>query len=232
MSYLNLQSPKENKSNIIVFFIIFLYLFGILPVLGDPFSFPFFIAAIVPVIFIQVWAIVYIIDPYKYEKSYYLFFGIYGAVNTYVYFLAIQKLLYVNIGAKGIWPFLIGLIMLVILLLGMYWLNWKALYSGTYHKLQQKTSFPVSGSVIGGGGYILGQIVLSIIYTESALNILFIVLLSFFSLCTAYFFVYVHRYYFISKNMVLVKQVYPQFGLPKSERGLERKKRKKKVKSR
>lgn len=227
-----MQSPEENKSNIIGFFILFLYLAGFFPIIGDPFSLPFFIAAIVPVIIIQIWAIIYIIDPYKYEKSYYLFFGIYGAVNTYVYFLAIQKLLYVNIGAKGIWPFLIGLIMLVILLLGMYWLNWKALYSGTYHNLQQKTSIPVSWSVIGGGGYLLGQIVLSIIYTESALNILFIVLLSFFSLCTAYFFVYVHRYFFISKNMDLVKQVYPQFGLPKSERVLERKKRKKKVKSR
>ncbi|WP_156350707.1 hypothetical protein [Psychrobacillus sp. FJAT-21963] len=231
MSYLNLQSPKENKSNIIGFFILFLYFFGILPILADPFSLPFFIAAIIPVIIIQIWAIVYVIDPYKYEKSYYLFFGIYGVVNTYVYFVSIQKLLYINLKAEGILPFLIGLIFLVALLLGMNWLNWKALYSGTYYKLQQKSTIPVAWTVIAGGSYILGQLILSFIYTESALYILIIVGMSFFSLCTAYFSVYIHRYYFMNKNMDAVKQVYPQFGLPKSERVLERKKRKKKVKS-
>ena len=76
LSYLKFQTPEMNKKNIIVFFIILLYFTGIIPIIGEPFSFSFFIAAIIPIALISIWAIVYVIDPYKNEKSYYLFFGI------------------------------------------------------------------------------------------------------------------------------------------------------------
>lgn len=231
MSYLRFQTPKENRKNIITFFIIFMYFIGIYSTLGDPFSLSFFIAAIVPIAIIQLWAIIYLIDPYKFEKSYYLFFGVYGVVNTYVYFLAIQKFLYFHMGATGKVPFIIGVILFIALLVGMNWMNWKALYTGTYHKLQQKNNIPVSWIAISGLGYMLAQIILSFFYEESAVYTLLIICISLLSLMTAFFSVNIHKYFFIRKNMDLVKKVYPEFGLPKSERILERKKRKKKVKS-
>lgn len=107
----------------------------------------------------------------------------------------------------------------------MNWLHWKALYSGTYHKLQQMKGIPVSGAAIGGSGYVLGQIILSFIYSDSALYTLLIVGISIMSLFTAFCSVHIHKYFFISKNMDLVKQVYPEFGLPKSERCRARKKK-------
>lgn len=189
-----------------------------IPILGVPFSLSFFLAAIIPVIIIQVWAIVYLIEPYKYEKSYYLFFGIYGVMNTYVFFLVILKLLYVNMEWKGITPFVINLILFFLLLGGINWLNWKALYSGTYYKLQQKRTIPVAWSAIGGSSYIIGQIILSFIYSNSAINILLIVLISFLSLWTAFLSINIHRYFFINKNIEIVKQRFPEFGLPKRKR--------------
>ncbi|MEK3978478.1 hypothetical protein MKY37_05205 [Psychrobacillus sp. FSL K6-2836] len=227
LSYLNLESPQENRSGIIGYFLILLYVVGMIPILGVPFSFPFFLAAIIPIIIIQVWAIVYLIDPYKYEKSYYLFFGIYGVVNTYVFFLVILKLIYVNMEWKGSAPFVINLVLFILLLGGINWLNWKALYSGTYYKLQQKRTIPVVWTAIGGSSYIIGQIILSFIYSDSAVNILMIVGISILSLCTAFFSINIHRYFFINKNMDLVKQRFPEFGLPKSERYTKRKKKKK-----
>lgn len=227
LSYLNLESPQENRNGIIGYFLILLYIAGMIPILGAPFSFPFFLAAIIPVIIIQVWAILYLVDPYKYEKSYYLFFGIYGVVNTYVFFLAILKLIYVNMEWKGITPFVINLISFFLLLGGINWLNWKALYSGTYYKLQQKRTIPVVWTAIGGSSYIIGQIILSFIYSDSALNILFIVGLSILSIYTAFLSINIHRYFFINNNMDLVKQRYPEFGLPKSERYTKMKKKKK-----
>ena len=176
---------------------------------------------------LQIWAVLYLIDPYKYEKSYDLYFGAYGVVNTYVYFLAIQKFIYFNMGATGYWPFLIGMVFFLALLLGVNWLHWKALYSGTYHKLQQKKGIPVSWIAIGGSGYVLGQIILSYIYTDSALYILLIVGISIMSLFTAFCSVHIHKYFFISKNMDLVKEVYPEFGMPKAERYTARQKKKK-----
>lgn len=204
-----------------------IYLLGILPIISVPFSLPFFIAAIIPVAIIQIWAIIYIIDPYKYEKSYYLYFGVFGVVNTYVYFIAIQKFMYFNMGATGYMPFIIGIVLFLVLIFGVNWMNWKALNSGTYYKLQQKTSIPVSWIAVGGLGYVLGQIILSFIYSDSALYILLIVGLSIVSLFTAFCSINIHKYFFISKNMDIVKQVYPEFGLPLSERYTKRKKTKK-----
>ncbi|WP_342601107.1 hypothetical protein MHB48_08985 [Psychrobacillus sp. FSL H8-0483] len=228
LSYLNLESPKDNRNGIIGYFLILLYVIGMIPILGVPFSLPFFLAAIIPVLIIQIWAIIYLIDPYKYEKSYYLFFGIYGVVNTYVFFIVILKLIYVNMDWKGSTPFVINLILFILLLGGFNWLNWKALYSGTYHKLQQKRTIPVSWIAIGGGSYIIGQFILSFIYSDSALNILLIVGISCLSICTTFFSINIHRYFFIKQNLDIVKEKYPDFGLPKSDRDTNRKKKNKK----
>ena len=230
LSYLRLQTPRVNKGNIICFFTLFLYFIGLLPIIGETFSLTFFLAAIIPTVLISVWAIIYLIDPYRFEKSYYLFFGIYGVVNTYVYFLCIVKLLYIDMRVEGKVPFILSLFLFILLIVGVNFLNIKALYSGTYHKLQNMKSINVAWVSIGALGYILGQFLLSFIYTDSALYTLLIVLISSLSILTAYFTIFIHRYYFINKNMEAVKQLYPSFGLPKSERYRKIKRKKKKQK--
>ncbi|MBO0589714.1 hypothetical protein [Sporosarcina sp. E16_8] len=195
-----------------------------IPIVAVPFSVVIFKMAIIPVVILQIWAFLYIIAPYKFEKSYYLFFGVYGVVNTYVYFLAIQKLLYLHLGAEGKGPFIIGFILFIGLLVTMNWLNVKALYTGTYHKMQQMKSINVHYLSFAGIGYVIAQLVLTFVYSEYAKMMFFILLLSLLSLFTAYFTVCIHRYYYISKNMVRVKQVYPSFGLPLNERQDETKK--------
>ncbi|MER2076663.1 hypothetical protein [Psychrobacillus psychrotolerans] len=226
-SYLKFESPTRNKQSIIGDFIVLLYLIGILPILGVPFSLPFFLAAIIPAIMITLWGMVYIVDPYKNEKSYYLFLGVYGIVNTYVFFILVQKLLYVNIGASGPAAFIFSLLLFILLIFGMNWMNWKALYSGTYYKLQQKTKIPVGWAALSGVSYVLGQFILSLIYTDSGISILIIVCLSIISLYPAFLSINIHRYFFIKKNMDTVKQMFPEFGLPKDERYTKKKKKKK-----
>lgn len=131
---------------------------------------------------------------------------------------------------RGSTPLITNLVLFILLLGGINWLNWKALYSGTYYKLQQKRTIPVVWTAIGGSSYIIGQIILSFIYSDSALSILFIVGISILSLCTAFFTINIHRYFFINKNIDIVKQRFPEFGLPKSDRYTEQKKKKKKRK--
>ncbi|MEK4083144.1 hypothetical protein [Psychrobacillus sp. FSL K6-1415] len=48
LSYLNLESLQENRSGIVGYFLILFYVVGIIPILGVPFSLPFFLAAIIP----------------------------------------------------------------------------------------------------------------------------------------------------------------------------------------
>ncbi|MFJ8064656.1 hypothetical protein ACIQYS_08500 [Psychrobacillus sp. NPDC096426] len=140
-------------------------------------------------------------------------------------------MMYINMGAQGSGSFIIGVLFFLVLLVGMNFLNWKALYSGTYYKLQQKSIIPVSWMSVGGAGYVLGQLILSFIYTVSAVFIVIIICISLLSLLTAYFSIFIHRYYYMSKNIKLVKQVYPEFGMPMSERYKKKKNIKKLHKS-
>lgn len=63
-----------------------------------------------------------------------------------------------------------------------------------------------------------GQLILSFVFSESTKMMIFIFLILVLSIFTAYFSIFIHRYFYIIKNMDFVKQVYPDFGLPKSER--------------
>ncbi len=217
LSYLNLQRPLDNRRNIIAFFIFFLDIIGLLPILGEPFSFAFFWPAIIPVGLLHIWAILYVVEPYKFEKSYHLFFGVYGVVNTYIYFLVIQKFLYVNIGVDSRVPFIAGLVLVLGLLVSFQIFNHKMLYSGSYAKLQKngikmKLSPILTASSIG---YVVAQILISSFMTESIFIIIIITGVAILSLLTAFFSTSLHRYYFIRKNEHIVKKVYPQFGVPK-----------------
>lgn len=191
---------------------------GLFPIISEPFSFAYFLAAVIPIAILQVWAIIYLIDPFKYEKSYYLFFGVYGIVNTYIIYLVIQKFLYLNIGVKGYLPFIMIWGMFVAILVGINWLNLKALYTGTYYKLQQMKTISVAWVGIGGAGYVIGQILLSVFYTEFATYIILISCIFLLSILTAFFSINIHRYFFICRNLDIVKKVEPNFGLPKNER--------------
>ncbi|MFJ7932763.1 hypothetical protein [Sporosarcina sp. NPDC096371] len=219
LSYLRFQTPRENRRNIITFFILFLDFLGIFPLLGDPFSYDFFIAALIPTVLLHIWAIIYIVDPYRFELSYYLFFGIYGIVNTYVLFLVIQKFLYFHLNVESKVPFLLGVLFLIGLLLAVNWINLKALYNGTYHKLQTKKSGNFSWIMAASGlGYVLAQVMLTLIFNNSIKMMIIIIVLSLLSILPAYFSTSIHRYIFIRNNKDDLMKVYPQFALSKGER--------------
>ncbi|MEI2665823.1 hypothetical protein [Rossellomorea sp. LJF3] len=224
LSYLNFQTPEENRRNIITFFIFFLDIIGLLPILGEPFSYAFVWPAVVPVALLHLWAILYVVAPFQFEKSYYLFFGIYGIVNTYLYFLVIQKYLYVYAGLDGWVPLVIGVLLLLGLLVFFQLFNHRLLYSGAYARLQRNDhKFKVSPILTASSiGYVIAHILLSTFMTESLFVIIIITGVSILSILTAFFSISLHRYYFILKHEEAVKRVYPQFGLPKRERGIKR----------
>ncbi|MEI2665822.1 hypothetical protein [Rossellomorea sp. LJF3] len=229
LSYLRFQSPSENRSNILVFLFVFLDIIGVLFLLGEPLIPSLFWGGIIPVIFIHLWAIPYVIAPYTFERSYYLFFGVFGVINTFVYFLAIQKLIYSHFQIIGIAPLVLGSILFASLLLIMHWMNIRLLYSGAYSRLQkgEKTVnlSPIASAT--GIGYVLGQVILSSFFVESVKILMISGVLSILSVATAYFSTSIHKYIYIRRNVEKVKQVYPQFGLPKNERNLIEGKRKK-----
>ncbi|MGM0853712.1 MAG: hypothetical protein ACQEWI_14090 [Bacillota bacterium] len=221
MSYLNnMQFPKENRRNVIGFLLICMDFVGLLPLLSIPFFAPFFWAALIPIICVHLWAILYIIAPYKFEKSYYLYLGIFGVVNTYVYFLVIQKFLYMHIGVESNSYFYMGLLLMIFILAFFQIFNVKMLYSGTYAKLQNgKSKINVTPIVAASSfGYVIAQFLMSYLVTDSAFMIAMIIAYSIVSILTAYLATFIHRFIYIRKNYDKVLKMYPEFGKPKASR--------------
>ncbi|UTE77702.1 hypothetical protein [Rossellomorea sp. KS-H15a] len=212
-----------------MFLFVFLDIIGVLFLLGEPLILSLFWGGIIPVLFIHLWAIPYIIAPYTFERSYYLFFGVYGVINTFVYFLVIQKMIYSHFQIIGVVPLVSGLILFAFLLLIMNWMNIRLLYSGTYSRLQKgEKSVNISPIATASGiGYVLAQVILSSFFIESVKILMIIGVLSILSVATSYFSTSIHKYIYIRRNVEKVKHVYPQFGLPKKERNLIEGKRKK-----
>lgn len=213
-SYLNLQSTSQNRGNVLCFVLLFLDFIGMMPIISVPFSMPYFLATGIPVLLINLWAIPFVVNPEKYEQPYYLFIGVYGIVNTYVYYVAIQKMLYLNLDVQGTLPFMVGAILLIGLLIFVNWLNLKALYSGTYYRLQNSKKGNI-GLIAGipGLSYVIGQFLLTFFTSDEAVFSMMIILLSILSIVTAYMSIYIHRYFFILKHMEDVKKLYPNFGM-------------------
>ncbi|UFU00188.1 hypothetical protein KO561_04350 [Radiobacillus kanasensis] len=221
LSYINnLQPPHINRHNVIALLLIGLDLMGFLPILSQPFSSTFFWLAIIPIILAHVWGLMYIIAPYKYEKSYYLFFGLLAIINTYVHTIVIQKLLYIHIGVQGPVYFISGILLAVGLLIFFQVFNIKMLYSGRYLEYQQKPATINTVPIIlaSSGGYVIAQILMSLQGINYLTEFITIVCLSLFTAIVAFFSVFIHKYMFIRKHFEIVKELNPSFGLPKKQR--------------
>ena len=216
----NLQFPTENRRNVIGFLFICMDFIGLLPLLSIPFFAPLFWAGLFPIICIHLWALFYIIAPYKFEMSYYLYLGVFGIVNTFVYYLVIQKFLYIHIGVEGNVYYVIGLLLMILLLISIQIMNMKMLYSGTYTKLQNgESTFNVNVIVASSSfGYIIAQFLMSSLITDSAYMIVIVTAYSILSIVTAYLSTFIHRYIFIRNNYEKVIESYPDFGKPKISR--------------
>jgi hypothetical protein len=167
---------------------------------------------IIPTLLIHLAAIPLVLAPYKFELTYYLFMGIYGSFNAYLYFLVVQKLVYLHIGAQGALLFVIGLFLLIGLLVFFYVFNVKMLNSGTYSK-RQRNELRVHTTpylAAAGIGCVIAQFLMSSFFTDSFQLIVMVVLFSVLSLAPA-------RILTIF-SLVSVRILYPGFGLSKKAR--------------
>ena len=214
-SYIKLQSAKQNRGNVLCFVLMFLNFFGLFPLIGEPFVFSLFILGFIPTMIINVWGVLYIVDPYRFELSYYLYFGIYGFVNTFVFSLVLVKILYFLLGFQGMLPIVFILIFVNGLPIIVNWLSYKMLYGGIYDKLQKKKNWRIPVLLLPpSSGYILYQVT-DRYGSPSASTILFFICIMGLTIFTAYFSTYVHKYFFLKNNMATVLKVFPRFGQPK-----------------
>jgi len=164
LAYLRFRTPEDNRVTIIFMVLFFIDFMGFLPSLIGSFSKLFFIAALVPAIILNLWTLAYILAPFKLEKSFHLFMGIFSIVSTYLYWLGIEKIIYIDIGIKGNIPFTIGLLTLVLCLAIFYFYTryrvQRAKYPQTNMEREQLSGFDilVSVAIIMGSNQLWGFI--------------------------------------------------------------------------
>ncbi|KMK95663.1 hypothetical protein [Rossellomorea marisflavi] len=216
----HMHFPTENRQYIIVCLLIFMDFLGILPLLSDPFHKGFFWAGAIPVIAMNIWGLLYIFAPYKFERSYYLYMGVFGLITAYLYFIVAQKFMYVHVGVEGPLIGVIGLVLFVAVIVFFQIFNHRMLYSGKYDKLDEDSSgFNLSPILAASSmGYIVAQFLMSLAVTDSFMIMVMVASYSVLILVMAYFATYLHRYIYILKHPEQLKSMYSGFGLPKKER--------------
>ncbi|KAB8132327.1 hypothetical protein F9U64_12550 [Gracilibacillus oryzae] len=189
---------------------------------SEPFSPEYILPILIPVILLHFWSVLYFIDPYKFELSYYLFAGILGLVNTITYFLVIQKFLYLHIEVTGPIFFVISLLLFLSLIVFFQIFHLKMLHSGKYAAYMEKGTNMNGHPIIlaSCSGYIVGQFVISLIAAESILFIILITCITALSVFTSFNTTYIQRYLYLKKHYKEIKKVRPNFGLSKNDRKL------------
>ncbi|MCA0970761.1 hypothetical protein LCM20_09185 [Halobacillus litoralis] len=219
--YLRLLGPRFNRQFVFLIVVLLLGLMGILPLLGVPFSKGYFYAAAVPSFMVLVWGIPQFIAPYRLEKLHHLYLGFSGFALTYIYFLVTQKLIYMHIGATHPGYFITGLLLFSFLLIVMWKVNREYLFEGSYYDPNRSQMSEASAKRIvraSGIGYVMGQVLLSLLVGDSFKMVLYIFIISLMAIFTAFMSTFVQRYWFIHQNLEAIKRLNPEYGLPKKER--------------
>lgn len=215
-----LQLPENNRHYIIGFLFISLDICGFLPLISIPFSPAIFWAGIFPIVLVNLWGIVCLIAPYKFERAFYLFIGVLGFVTTYTYFLVIQKFFYIHIGIEHSSFFFFGFFALIALLLFFQLSYYRVLKKQTVPRIHEKGAGINLGPIVtmSSFGYIITQLLMSSFVTDSFQLVILSICLSALSVFTAFLSLWIQKYFFIKRHYDTVKRLRPNFNCPKQER--------------
>ncbi|WP_257349844.1 hypothetical protein [Pseudalkalibacillus decolorationis] len=213
------EHPSEIRKKVILFVLIFTDLFGLYCLLIPSqltFALPF---GLVLGVIINVWALLYIIAPYRFEMSFYLFFGTWGLFTSFIMFLVIQEVLYYIMGLRTFTFFYSAFFLFVLSII--YIQSFHLLYVNGKVKLPNDGSrknwtilFAISPVLL----FYSVQFVLPVIYGNYTGALILLGGECFLILYPIFCIKYIHQYYFLVKNKQALKDKYPELDLPKKER--------------
>ncbi|WP_226658849.1 hypothetical protein [Pseudalkalibacillus hwajinpoensis] len=220
LAYLRMTTPKENRISIFFMVLFFVDIMGFFPYLVGPFSQPFFLAALFPAIAITFWMLAYVLAPYKLAGSYNLLLGCLSIVSNYLYWLGIEKFIYVNLGAKGNSPFWIGLFLFILLIVFFYFFTRYYVKKGKYKAMRADRQHLSGFEIILSAAIIIAmpQLLNSMSFLQVQNAYLLIVLLGLMSFFTISLIGSFHKYQFLKNNEDLVRKAFPNNQVMKKGR--------------
>ncbi|WP_273834309.1 hypothetical protein [Guptibacillus sedimenti] len=220
LAYLRITTPKENQFSIFFMVIFFVDIMGFFPYMVGPFSQPFFLAALLPAIAINLWMLAYVLAPYKLASSYDLLLGCLSIVSSYLYWLGIEKFIYVNLGANGNLFFWIGLVSFIFMITFFYFFTRYYVKKGKYKRKRTDRQHLSGFEIVISAAIVIGmpQLLDSMSFLKVQNAYLLIVLLGFISFITLFMIGSFHKYHFIKNNQDLVRKAFPHYEVLKKER--------------
>ncbi|MCA0993830.1 hypothetical protein [Pseudalkalibacillus hwajinpoensis] len=217
-SYLRLKSHRFIRWSTVAITLVFLDLFGFIPLLTNDGSLVVMLTLFSIVGILNFWAFQLFLDPYEYESGYYLYLGVLGVITTILFvFVHLQVVSQYVSGNERIY-LLIGNGLLLLLLTGCFHLlNRNLLYGKAYDQTKNTRANRKLKIVIGGLAtlYILGHVGILIMGEAPIRHFIVLTLLSLFTVVTSYLTTFFHRYRFLRKHVSVLEKRDACFGLPK-----------------
>ncbi|MFD2922403.1 hypothetical protein [Halobacillus naozhouensis] len=219
-NYLKLEEHGEVRSRGILHVLILTDLMGLFTLLGpSELTFALPIATVLGII-LNVWALLYLIAPYRFESSFFLFFGTWGLFTSFIMFLVIQKFLYNIFQYHSLQFFYISLTLYILCIIGVQVLHLLFLYERLTPPKGPRRNWTPLVAITPALSYVIGQLVYSMIVSEDIKALIFVACESLLILYPIFCIKFIHQYYFLIKNKQSLNEKYPNLNLPKKNRKL------------
>lgn len=197
--------------------IMFTDLLGFFLLFGN-YDLRFFIyIGIIPTLILNLWAIIYVIAPYRFESSFVLFKGGWGLLTSFLYFLVVEKFLYDIIHFETLFPFFFGLFFYMITIVAVIVIQHLLIYDKM--KIPKGPgAWPKVMAFIPALSYMFGQILFSAIKSDDTKTLIFACGMIVLEIFPVLFIKCIHQYFFFMKHREALLAKYPNLDKPKKQR--------------
>ncbi len=217
-SYLRLKSHRFIRWSTVAITLVFLDLFGFIPLLDNDSSMVVMLTLFSIVGILNFWAFQLFLEPYEYESGYYLYLGVLGVITTILFVFVQEQVVSQYVSGNERIYLLIGNGLLLLILTGCFHLlNRNLLYGKESDQTKNTRANRKLKIVIGGLAalYILGHVGILIMGDAPIRHFIVLTLLTLFTVVTSYLTTFFHRYRFLRNHVSVLKKRDACFGLPK-----------------
>ncbi|MBM7643978.1 hypothetical protein JOD45_000169 [Scopulibacillus daqui] len=196
--------------------LLLLNLTGLLSLIYSPSAFYFYLS-IIPMILGDLFGLLFIIAPYKYELLFVLYTGLFGVFSSLTCFSCSQVLMIHDLKLRDQWIPIINLLLLIISGVLMYIFHFRALYNDYYANTSSVVSFPLI-SIVTGIGYLSTQVFTVLFHNVNVEDISLIIALEAWSVGGLLISTCIHKYFYMLQHKKELIEKEPDLGMTKKER--------------
>ncbi|MFD2922404.1 hypothetical protein ACFS6F_01455 [Halobacillus naozhouensis] len=210
-------STSEIRSMAIFHVLLFTDFMGLYMLFGHSELGFIFNIGLIPVIILNLWSILYVVAPYRFELSFVLFYGIWGLLTSFLHFLVIQKFLYNIVQFESLLFFYLGLTFYLFSIISVLVIQHLSLYDKI--KIPEGPgAWPKWVAIIPGFSFLFAQLVFSAINSEDVKALIFVGGLTLVMIYPVLAVKLVHQYFFLKKHKKELSARYSGLGKSKKDR--------------